>query len=811
MSRDWSWLRRIASTVGAVALLQFVGAVAVRGPSRREAQSPVYLSRASGQAEPAGATNAQRFGDTSITGPFLATSDPASFDGDLAQLPQLAVVKADNKPELEISDNEKSIRAAFKDTALQAPAGPSQPSQAMPGLLQDFPGLNFNDNGAGWPPDINGDVGPNDYVQVVNTSIGIFSKTGTLVISMTLNTFFQNAPAPCDTNNNGDPVVLYDAQADRWVVSDFSWTNIDNGPHYECIAASKTGDPAGAWWYYALRADDDAHPWLNDYPKLGVWSDGLYMSANMFQCSSNCSTGTFEGARVWAISPTQLYNGSVLTTVVFQEGSAYFSLLPSNFRGARPPVGTPNYFVSNDIGVTALDVFKFQVNWTFPLSSTFAVAAQVAEAGYTAPPSTVPVLSGNAVDSLNDRLMMQNQYRNISGTESLWLAHTADDPTGIRWYQLDVTSGTVPLTPTQQSTYAPADGLNRWMPSLAVDKFGNMAVGYSTSSAGTFPDIRYAGRLASDPPNTLGQDETTLISGTGAQNNSCGGGTCIRWGDYSAMTVDPMDDCTFWYTTEYYTALGGDWQTRIGSFRFPICGSVPPPLTLQAYLPAIFLNDISATGSWNPIMQESFEGAWPSGQWQVTDPAFAEYLWGKSACRASSGASSAWAMGGGSQGSSLACGASYINDANSWMIWGPFSLANATAANLTAQLWLKTETGPSADSACLMASTDGNTFYTDNAGTCFSGDSGGFMPVTLNLNDMSTLGNLDGQSNVWIAIIFQSDASGNMPEGAYVDDLLLQQCTGGACAAGSAPARAGRLHGVPASLVRPANVRPVTR
>lgn len=210
-------------------------------------------------------------------------------------------------------------------------------------------------------------------------------------------------------------------------------------------------------------------------------------------------------------------------------------------------------------------------------------------------------------------------------------------------------------------------------------------------------------------------------------------------------------------------------------------------------------------------MQESFEGAWPSGQWQVTDPAFAEYLWGKSACRASSGTSSAWAMGGGSQGSSLACGSSYINDANSWMVWGPFSLANATAANLTAQLWLNTETGSSADSACLMASTDGNTFYTDNAGTCFSGDSGGFTPVTLNLNDISTLGNLDGQSNIWIAIIFQSDASGSLPEGAYVDDLLLQQCTGGACAAGSAPARPSRLHGVPASLVRPANVRPVTR
>src|SRR5205823_447772 len=133
-----------------------------------------------------GATHEQRFGDTRITGPYLTTAAPMSFDGDLRQLPQLPVVRTTNQPEPELGENEKSMRAPLEDRVVQAPTGPSRPSQSMPPLLRNFAGLNFNHNGAGWPPDTNGDVGLNDYVQVVNTSIGIFSKTGTSIISMTL-------------------------------------------------------------------------------------------------------------------------------------------------------------------------------------------------------------------------------------------------------------------------------------------------------------------------------------------------------------------------------------------------------------------------------------------------------------------------------------------------------------------------------------------------------------------------------------------------------------------------------------------------
>ncbi len=788
-------LRRLVSLIGAGLLLLFVGAVVTRGPARRDVPAPVYLSRAAGLAGQTGAVTVLGAGSGNISGPFVTTAQPAASTGNVRQMAHVRPAVQDVRPELKVRESSQAPAVPVPDAALQAPASPSQPSAIMPRPLQDFPGVDFNSLGTGFPPDTNGDVGPNHYVQAVNTGIGIFSKTGTQLAAISLNTLFQNAAPPCNANNNGDPVVLYDAQADRWIVSDFSWTDIDNGPYYECIAASKTGDPTGDWWVYTLRTDDASHTWLSDYPKLGVWPDGIYMSANMFDCSSNCTSSPYMGARVWAISSTQLYSGAALTTVVFDTGSAYFSLLPSNFRGPTPPLGTPNYFVANDLSMSALDVFTFHVDWTNPAHSTFGLAAQVAEASYTSPPETVPTRNGNAVDTLGDRLMMQNQYRDLNGAESLWLAHTADNPTGIRWYQLNVTGGTIATTPVQQGTYAPADGLNRWMPSLAVDKFGDMAVGYSAASASQYPDIRYAGRLVTDPPNILGQDEGILANGTGSPTNLCGGATCQRWGDYAGMSVDPVDDCTFWFTTEYYPDSGSDWQTRISSFRYPACGPVPPPLTVQAYLPLVYT---SPNGSWSTVMQENFEGTWPNTLWQASDPGIGDYYWAKSSCHASSGSFSAWAMGGGAQGQHLGCGANYIDNAYSWMVYGPFSLADASAADFTAQLWVNTEIHY--DFVCLGAST--NNFSTSGGATCYSGSSNGqFVPETLDLSNVATLGSLVGQPQVWIAIVFMSDSSIHYPEGAFVDDLLLGKCVGGQCAA-QAAAPGGPLHSQPARLTR---------
>jgi hypothetical protein len=531
-----------------------------------------------------------------ISGPETMTVTAVSFEGGVRRLAQIRPVALPALPELGVAESTRAGRVALSDPAVQrarAKSG-SPPGPNMPNAIQNFAGLDFNTWGAGYPPDTNGDVGPNDYVQAVNTSVGIFSKSGTRLAAFTFNALWLKAGSgtPCDTNNNGDPVALYDAQADRFIVADFAWANLQGGPYYECIAASKTGDPTGDWWLYAVRADDDGHKWLNDYPKLGVWPDGIYMSANMFECQDSlCSANTYQGARAWALNRDDLYSGAALRVVRFDAGAGYFTLLPSNIRlsapGGQSPAlaegafrfylpailsgqraAGPNYFVSNDFSCCGLDVFKFHVDWANPAASTFSSPTLVNVAGYNDPPN-VPESGAPDLDSLGGRLMMQNQYRNVGGNESLWIAQTVDNPTGIRWYQLDVTGSMVATTPVQQGTYKP-DSNYRWMPSLAVDKFGNMAVGYSVSSANQHPDIRYAGRLASDPLGTLGQGETTLMSGGGSQTN-CFLGTCTRWGDYSAMTVDPVDGCTFWYTTEYYAADGGDWQTRIGSFRFAGC------------------------------------------------------------------------------------------------------------------------------------------------------------------------------------------------------------------------------------------------
>jgi hypothetical protein len=257
-------------------------------------------------------------------------------------------------------------------------------------------------------------------------------------------------------------------------------------------------------------------------------------------------------------------------------------LLPSNLRtnGSPPAAGTPNYFASI-YGIVRARVWKFHVDYGVPANSTFTGPSDVTIASFGSGPGNVPEQTGNNLDTLTYRLMMQNQYQNVNGVESLWLTHTIGNGGNpnvaqVRWYQLNVTGGTVVTSgPVQQSTWAP-DSKNRFMPSLALDKNGDMSLGYSVSDSTMFAAIRYAGRLANDPLNTLGQGETSLIEGTGYQCcNFSNGQTNTRWGDYSTMTIDP-DGCTFWYTNEYYdvqpVTLGQDnWKTRIGSFKYSQC------------------------------------------------------------------------------------------------------------------------------------------------------------------------------------------------------------------------------------------------
>jgi hypothetical protein len=455
-----------------------------------------------------------------------------------------------------------------------------------PAPLTTFEGLDFANWGAGHPPDTNGDVGPTYYIETINTAIGIYDKsTGTRVAAFTFNAFMSQGSFGnlCDTDNFGDPVVVYDSFEDRWVITDFAFAldasrNVSPQTVFECFAVSKTGDPVnGGWNFYSILAPGG----LSDYPKFGVWPDGIYMSANMFGYAAGSA---FQGPHVWAINKQQMYAGEPSVQVLdFPAPSDDFTVLPANARlqAGVPPVGTPEYFVSTEEFLNALTVYKLQVDWAKISTSTFAGPETPVNAT-SWPNASVPnaATPGNSLDTLQIRAMAQAQYSNLAGAESLWVAHTVRraNTTGFaapRWYQLDVTGGTVAANTVQGTTWDPdaANVLYRFTPSLAVDRAGDMALGYSSSNSTKNPGIKYAGRLAGDPMNTFSQTEQTLIDGTGTQSGNCGAVTCVRWGDYSGMALDP-DGCRFWMANEYYQANGLDDHTRIGSFQFPGCTTV---------------------------------------------------------------------------------------------------------------------------------------------------------------------------------------------------------------------------------------------
>lgn len=503
-----------------------------------------------------------------VRGPFVETHAAAvSLNRDLRQIPQVG--PAEKRLAREMGQRPTRVQNQAADPVVQTNKtvggrliGPG--AAVAPAPLGTFKGLDLQNWGAGWPPDTHGDVGPNHYIQAVNTSIGIFDKaTGTRLAAFTFDNFFIAAggSGACTTLNYGDPIVVYDQISGRWIITDFAFAGSGTTPpYYECIAVSKTADPvSGGWWLYTLTASTTA---LNDYPKLGIWNDGIYMSANMFTGGAS-----YGGVKVWNLNRDDLISGAPLRTVAFTLGTSYFSLLPANLKGALAPAGTPEYFMSDYGSNTSMKLWKFTTNWTTPTASTFTGPQSFAVASFTRPASNSVRQLGSSkrLDTLGDRLMSNLQYRNINGTQSLWVSRTAKVSStnyGIRWMEVRNMSGTPSVY--QQGTYAP-NASYRWMPSLAVDKFGNMAVGYSVSTSKMYPAIRYAGRLSTDALGTLNQTEQTMFAGTGAQTSYS------RWGDYAAMTVDPVDDCTFWFTTEYYETTGTNWQTRIGYFRFPGC------------------------------------------------------------------------------------------------------------------------------------------------------------------------------------------------------------------------------------------------
>ncbi len=426
--------------------------------------------------------------------------------------------------------------------------------------LLNFAGVGQGDYGYSdslAPPDTNGAVGLTQYVQIVNASFGIFDKTtGALLVPVAANnTVFAGFGGVCETTNDGDGTVVYDRINNRWVLTQLS---IESTPYTQCVAVSKTADATGAWNRYAFSYGTD----FNDYPKLGVWPDAYYITYNIF-----ANGQSFSGAKLCALDRAKMIKGRKAKQQCFQLTSAYGGVLPADLDGkTAPPAGSPNYLVN--FGSNSLHLWKFHVDWTTPSNSTLTGPATIAVPAFSplcGGGTCVPQLGGNALDSLADRLMYRLAYRNFGTRESLVVNHSirAGTSGGVRWYEL-ATPGTTPSL-VQSGTFAP-DSSFRWMGSIAEDKQGNMAVGYSISSASLHPAIGYTGRLVTDPLGTM-QGEKIVKAGAGSQN-----GGLSRWGDYSGMAVDPKDDCTFYYTNEYLKTTGSfNWSTEINSFKFPNC------------------------------------------------------------------------------------------------------------------------------------------------------------------------------------------------------------------------------------------------
>jgi hypothetical protein len=499
-------------------------------------------------------------------------------------------------------------------------------TDAMPEPTIVFPGIERPDNPGGDPdiypvappdpllndprllgavPDTAGAAGFTHYMQAVNKMIALYRKNGELIDMVPFNDFWLDATTGtlCDTgtyadSHHGQPSVLFDHLAGRWVVADVAYTDIDNGPYYICVAVSNSLPaplvPATPyfngtyWYYYAISTDQGNFHFYPDSPKLGLWPDGYYLAADMIDVDNNGFNRTPRGIKVWALNREDLIGGFVNTfrSVDFylSEQLGYEHLVPSNLIGIPPATGTPNYYAAIQPG--KFHVWEFHADWNELSPSTFGTSPSH-RPNYTINTDTGPIwaigyiipqlVSSERLDAHGERLGSPLQYRIVEGLPSLWATHPVltQSETGMRWYEIRFAADKAPFF-YQEGTYDP-DTRYLWMGSLAVDLAGNMALGYSVSRSTMDPQIRYAGRLRTDPTGKMAQGEARFRwMGYPTYNGSQYDGDGLYdgpWGRQSQMSVDPLDECVFWYTNMYYDAQsnGYDWRTAIGWFSFPEC------------------------------------------------------------------------------------------------------------------------------------------------------------------------------------------------------------------------------------------------
>ena len=527
--------------------------------------------------------------ETKAVAPLRAVTAPALAQRDLSPYREVqppgpaGPVSEINGTNAEVP---RRLRTAEPPPSFRDPVvDPTFPSE----VLMPAPAAGFSGSGnlsGVLPPDPTGDVGERYYVQWINLQIDILDKTtgqSALGGPISGNALWAPLGGECATNNDGDPIVLYDHLERRWFLSQLTFTN------HVCIAVSRGPDPVTSGWYLYDYLADLGAGLFPDAPKYGLWHDSWAMAANMF------NGGSFTGVQVAFFERSAMLVGNTGARMLagYLSNSVYdwaWSLYPADLDGPTPPPGTPAYFATlyDDAWggghSDELIVLEFSPDWaTETISARYNAVVDLAAAGYPFDSNLcgynrncIPQPgTAQGLDALSSRLMYRLQYRHQNGTPTLVTTHTVDvngaDHAGVRWYQLQDTGGGFSVV--QGGTWAP-DTDHRWAPSAAMNLAGDLAVGFSVSSGTTFPSIRWAGRLAADPSGTLAQGEATVLAGAGSQTH-----TAARWGDYTTMNVDPVDGCTFWYTNEYLdtTSLAG-WKTWIASFKFP-AGAAPTGLT----------------------------------------------------------------------------------------------------------------------------------------------------------------------------------------------------------------------------------------
>jgi hypothetical protein len=521
---------------------------------------------------------------------------PGEFHGDVRDLP-----KAELSPSVEFAPRvtRPPLDPDPPSNLLEWPESPIDPLLERQEIFRagertfDPPDLNFEGipNQGGVPPDTVGEVGSNNYIQMTNSSVvQIYDKAGVLQAGPFALESLATAGDPCSLNGGGDPIVLYDELADRWLMSEFIPRARGNRL---CVYISMTNDPvAGGWYFYGFNT-----PNFPDYPKYAVWPDAYYVSTNELTPTAYALDRTNMLAGLAASLP-------VRRTAPDLAGFGFQALIPSDLDGPAPPAGSPNFFMrhrddevhnagSNDPTQDFLEIWEFSVDFVTPANSTFTQLADIPVAEFDSDlcgltsffcfpqPGTATTL-----DPLREVIMWRLQYRNFGTHETLVGNFVTDvtgtDQGGIRWFELRRTPpGIGAWALFQEGTYSP-DADNRWMGSIAMDQAGGIALGYSVSSGTTFPSIRYVGRVSTDPLGTMPLGEVTAVAGAFSQSGT------TRWGDYSSMNVDPIDGCTFWYTNEFVgdglaNGFGGtgNWTTQIIRFDFPSCLNQPPVAQCQ--------------------------------------------------------------------------------------------------------------------------------------------------------------------------------------------------------------------------------------